>query len=604
MDWTMDLTIYREALRAEGIGLARWDIEADRVYGDSTMVSLFPEHLTDKPYSEFLLHRTGLDPNGMKSFEALVEFVQAPHQEYDDKSHEIVIEYRLGDAEDCARWFHAHFIIRFEKERPRDVVILLRNTDFEHRHDEALRRKAERDPLTGLYNKGKARELIDAALAVPGAVKALLVLDMDGFKKVNDNLGHLFGDAVISDMALSLVEVFTPEDILGRVGGDEFVVLMRNADNHNTVVARCEKLRGMLRRSFECDEGKTINVSGSVGIALAPEYGGCFETLFSRADKALYEAKRLGRDMQVFYTDELREGKKRHLEQNAIAEGRQALFDHPVEFIFRMLYETKNPRITVQTLLALFAKYFLVQRVVIYQNQGGTWICWFEWHAEGVLSPAEAHEGVVTDFINQNYRKEIYGYFSECTDTSKVGGEMGKALVEREIFALLHAGVMDGDKRIACVGFEDCRAPRIWTKREHEILRAFADILGAFLMDQMRYGMVRRGYHRLQGILDAMTERVWVVATDDGHIAYMNKAARMMIAKTGSDEAKKCYKVRTNSNRPCVRCEYASLHANCPAALRLKKEAEQNALEPIPIPWTDERLDGRLYLSDSQAGSL
>ena len=106
------------------------------------------------------------------------------------------------------------------------MTILLRNTDSEHRHTEALQQKAQRDALTGLYNKEYAKELIKEALGVPGTVKALLVLDMDGFKKINDNLGHLFGDAVISDMALTLAEVFDETDIIGRVGGSS---LRRNS---------------------------------------------------------------------------------------------------------------------------------------------------------------------------------------------------------------------------------------------------------------------------------------------------------------------------------------------------------------------------------------
>ena len=251
MDWRTDLAMYREALRAERIATARWDIKTDRVYGDSTMMNLFPGHLTDGPYSEFLLRRPGLHPNDVKYFESLMRFLQAPHHEHADASHEIVVEYRLADAGGQEQWFHMRFIIHFEREWPRDAILLLRNTDSEHRHEETLRQKAERDALTGLYNKGHARELIDAALAVPGTTKALLVLDMDGFKKVNDNLGHLFGDAVISDMALSLAEVFSSRnDIIGRVGGDEFVVLLPEVENRDAVVVLCEKLRDMLRRSF------------------------------------------------------------------------------------------------------------------------------------------------------------------------------------------------------------------------------------------------------------------------------------------------------------------------------------------------------------------
>ena len=526
-----------------------------------------------------------------------MRFIQTPHHEYADKSHEIPVDFRLMEAENQEQWFHAHFIIHFEKEWPRDAILLLRSTNSEHRLDEALRHKAERDALTGLYNKGHARELIDEALAVPGTTKALLVLDMDGFKKVNDNLGHLFGDAVISDMALSLAEVFAPEDILGRVGGDEFVVLMRDAHNRDKVIARCEKLRDMLRRSFEYAKGQTLNVSGSVGIAMSPEYGASFEPLFACADKALYEAKRQGRDTQVFYTDELKEGEKKNMEENAIAEGRQALLDHPVEFIFRMLYETRYPRITVETLLSLFAKYFMVQRVVIYQTQGESPGCWFEWNADGMLPAEKAHEGDVGEFLNRSYRKEIYGQFLEFADTSKISGKMGKLLPERNIFALLYASVLDGDKRIGCVGFEDCRGPRIWTKREHEILRTFADILGTFLIDQMHYKMVRRGYRRLQGVLDAITGPLWVVATDNGHIAYMNRAARAMLSKSENEKTKNCYKVPTDTNRPCVRCEYAKMQTNCPGAIPLREEAERRGLAPIPIRWNNG-LDGQLYLID------
>ena len=599
MEWATDLEMYREALRAERIGVARWDIKLDRVFGDSTMMVLYPDHLTNGPYSEFLLCRPDLHPNDVKFFDALVRFVQAPHHEYADKAHEIVVEYRLTDAGNHEQWFHAHFTIHFEKEWPRSAILLLRSTDSEHKSEETLRQKAERDALTGLYNKGHARELIDEALAVPGTTKALLVLDMDGFKKVNDNLGHLFGDAVISDMALSLAEVFSSDgDIIGRVGGDEFVVLLRDIESRDAVVASCEKLRDMLRRSFEYGKNQTLNVSGSVGIALSPEFGASFETLFSCADKALYEAKRRGRDTQVFYTDELREGEKKNAGENAIDEGRQALLDHPVEFIFRMLYETRNPRITVETLLALFAKYFMVQRVVIYQNQGENPGCWFEWRADGTIPTADAHDGAVGEFLNRTYRKEIHGHFLEFSDTSKINGPMGTLLPERSIFALLYVNVMDGDKRIGCVGFEDCRGTRIWTKREHEILRTFADILGTFLMDQMRYKMVRRGYRRLQGVLDAVAGRIWVVATEDGHIAYMNRATRAMLAESENAETKNCYKVRTDTNRPCARCEYAELQANCPGARPLREEAERLGLVPIPIRW-DKGLDGQLYLLDT-----
>ena len=267
MNTTAELTMYQEALRAEGTAILRWDLNADRVYGDELLQGVIPEKLKNESYSAFLL------------------------QSLPEK----VIEYRVKEDSGEYRWYHARYIIHFAKERAQYATILLRNTDSEHRHTEALQQKAQRDALTGLYNKEYAKELIKEALGVPGTVKALLVLDMDGFKKINDNLGHLFGDAVISDMALTLAEVFDETDIIGRVGGDEFVVLIRDAADRSLVVKRCEKLRNMLRRSFAYGDGKELHVSGSVGIAMSPEYGRRYEELFGFADAALYEAKRRGR---------------------------------------------------------------------------------------------------------------------------------------------------------------------------------------------------------------------------------------------------------------------------------------------------------------------
>ena len=588
MNTTAELTMYQEALRAEGTAILRWDLNADRVYGDELLQGVIPEKLKNESYSAFLLQSLPLHPNDRIFFVSLVEFLKKPHPEYADTTHEKVIEYRVKEDSGEYRWYHARYIIHFEKERAQYVTILLRNTDSEHRHTEALQQKAQRDALTGLYNKEYAKELIKEALGVPGTVKALLVLDMDGFKKINDNLGHLFGDAVISDMALTLAEVFDETDIIGRVGGDEFVVLIRDAADRSLVVKRCEKLRNMLRRSFAYGDGKELHVSGSVGIAMSPEYGRRYEELFGFADAALYEAKRRGRDMQVFYTKDMQASQKKSAEDNTVMEKRQAFLTNPQVFIFQMLYETGDARITVETLLALFAKYFMVQRVVIYQQKRGQWVCWFEWHADGYSSAAEAHAGAVFEYINSHFQKEIYGTFSECPDTTLIDGEAGKTLVERSLCSFLHAGIMSEGKRIGFVGFDDCRGPRIWTKREHEVLKTFADVLGTFLMDQMRYEMVRKGYWHMQGVLNAMPMKMWVTSAKDGKVLYMNAKTRKALAGPENGEERTCYKVVTDSNRPCVRCNYFKLRGNCPVGLRLKRDAEEKNLTPVTVLWQGE----------------
>lgn len=594
---TLGLKLYQDMLRAEKVALFQWDLTTDRLVYDALTAELFPQAVQAEGYSKFLRHWPALHPNDRKWFLNLLDFLAKPHPEYADGQKEQSIEFRLRDGENEYRWLHAHQIIHFEGARPRYVTFLIRNTDQEHKRSEELRAKAERDPLTGLFNKGHSRELIERALQVPETEKALLVLDMDGFKKVNDNLGHLFGDAVISDMALSLAEVFDSSDILGRMGGDEFVVLMREAADHAAIVKRCERLRSELRRSFEYGEGKQLSVSGSIGIALSPAHGTHYDELFARADAALYEAKKRGRDTQVFYSPDIEESQRKTAAEDSSTEQRQSLLEQPVEFIFRMLYETGNARTTVQTLLALFAKYFMVQRVVIYQHIGGKWECWFEWRAEGIRPAAEAHAGPVMDFLNGNYRQGIYGWFSECSDTSAVDGPAGEAMQARDTHALLHAGIMNRGKRIGCVGFDDCRGPRIWTKKEHEVLKTFADILGTFLMDQMRYDMVRKGYWRLQTIIDTLEGTLWILSEKTGRLLYMNRKARQALTALG-EELRGCHKIETDSNRPCARCRFGNMGPDCPVCRRLRRRAEDRGLQPVRIGWSN-KTDGLLFLDET-----
>ncbi len=596
MDDSLGLALYQEMLRGEKVALLRWDLKTDRMTCDEAMAALFPQAVRYENYSSFLRQWPSLHPNDRKWFLGLLEFLGKPHPEYADGQKEHIIDFRLRDQSGEYRWLHARQIIHFEGTRPYFVTMMIRNTDSEHKKQEELRVKAERDPLTGLYNKGHSREVIGEALAVPDTKKALLVLDMDGFKKVNDNLGHLFGDAVISDMALSLADVFESSDILGRMGGDEFVVLMRDAESCEAITARCERLREELRRSFEYGDGLSLKVSGSIGIALSPEHGTDYDELFARADAALYEAKKRGRDTQVFYSPEIEASQRKVAEDDPSHQQRQSLLERPVEFIFRMLYETGNARTTVKTLLALFAKYFMVQRVVIYQDISGSWDCWFEWRTGGVLPTAEAHSGLALDFINGNYRQEIYGCFSECSDTAAVEGEMGEALQQKGIFAFLHAGIMNGSRRIGCVGFDDCRGPRVWTKKEHEVLKTFADILGTFLMDQMRYDMVRKGYWRLQRILDSLHRKIWVISAENGRVFFMNRRTRQALARRGEEE-RSCHKIATDSNRPCARCRFSHEGGNCPVARRLRCMAEERGFKPAEIEWS-EKAQGLLYIED------
>lgn len=179
---------------------------------------------------------------------------------------------------------------------PSRIIILISDIDSRKREAIVLRQKAEHDLLTGLYNRMTTMSLIDEALAKsdPADRHALFVVDIDNFKEVNDHLGHLAGDRLIVHTASMLRRQFREEDIVGRVGGDEFVVFLKNV-NSQVVLNRADLMLQICRRLPEGQEC-AVPVSGSIGIALYPSDGKTYEELFRRADNAMYAAKNSGKN--------------------------------------------------------------------------------------------------------------------------------------------------------------------------------------------------------------------------------------------------------------------------------------------------------------------
>ena len=176
--------------------------------------------------------------------------------------------------------------------------------DKEKTEAEELLFKAQRDSLTSLYNKGTVQSMIEEYMKVEGlnAKGALFVIDVDNFKAVNDNLGHLAGDSVLTDISSMLSEVFNENSIVGRIGGDEFIVFLKNIDSEEFIYKKADDLVKGFRKNF-IGENSDYKVSGSIGIAKYPEHGKSFKELFINADKAVYLAKNKGKDNYCVFED-------------------------------------------------------------------------------------------------------------------------------------------------------------------------------------------------------------------------------------------------------------------------------------------------------------
>ncbi len=167
-----------------------------------------------------------------------------------------------------------------------------------------VRHQAYHDTLTGLPNARLLEDRASVALAVAerhhGAL-ALLFVDLDHFKEVNDSLGHAVGDAVLREVARRLEGALRKQDTVARIGGDEFAVLVTNLDGRGLAGRLADRVLGALRTPIAVD-GQEMTVSASIGIACAPEGGATYDALLSHADAAMYEAKLQGRDRRATYS--------------------------------------------------------------------------------------------------------------------------------------------------------------------------------------------------------------------------------------------------------------------------------------------------------------
>jgi diguanylate cyclase (GGDEF)-like protein/PAS domain S-box-containing protein len=184
---------------------------------------------------------------------------------------------------------------------------LLINVTDRKRLESKLIHDALHDPLTGLANRVLLRDHLERALARQSrsdGAAALLFVDLDDFKRVNDSFGHAAGDQILVQIAERLVGACRAEDIVARQSGDEFAILLASVASCDEAVLAAERLLRELRRPILLG-GRSVVVGGSVGIALAEGLDCTLEDLVTQADAAMYAAKAAGKDRHMVYEERM-----------------------------------------------------------------------------------------------------------------------------------------------------------------------------------------------------------------------------------------------------------------------------------------------------------
>lgn len=183
-----------------------------------------------------------------------------------------------------------------------DITHSKNRYDSEKQNTRLLEEQAKRDSLTKLYNTQTTRQLAEAYLAEasPEAGCAILIVDLDNFKMINDEYGHMFGDVVLVEVAQTIQKLFRAKDIVGRIGGEEFLILMKDVAEKEIVEDRCHQLNEVFHE-IQKQQLQDKPLSCSIGVVFASAHEKTYFELFCSADQALYQAKDLGKDQYAFY---------------------------------------------------------------------------------------------------------------------------------------------------------------------------------------------------------------------------------------------------------------------------------------------------------------
>ena len=184
------------------------------------------------------------------------------------------------------------------------VVVNITSKIRSNEKKKELEDKADTDLLTGLTNKLATERKIKAYMAQnPNAQSMMFLLDVDNFKKINDTMGHAFGDEVLRSLGQQITALFRATDIIGRIGGDEFMIFLKGVSDDEAIRKEAKKVENFFR-NFQAGEYVKYAATASIGVAIYPQEGSDFETLYKAADQGLYKAKKRGKNQLAFYRDE------------------------------------------------------------------------------------------------------------------------------------------------------------------------------------------------------------------------------------------------------------------------------------------------------------
>lgn len=348
-----------------------------------------------------------------------------------------------------------------------------------HEHKK-LEEQAKIDLLTGFYNKITTENEIEYLLKqsdIQTDTHTLFIIDLDYFKSVNDNLGHHFGDIVLHNVATDIRNCFREDDIFGRIGGDEFIVLMKQCDDIEAIMMRAYEVCKCLDQTFQ-GETNSYSISASIGIAMYPNDALHFEELYQKGDKALYQSKANGKNCYTRYQDDFIYNnsciipKIDTLPQEVYAK-LDSINYKILSTVFHLLYETNDILISLKTVMAYLGKVYHVDRCYIFETSDNETkyenrYCWVN---EELLSYETERSFVDVDVLNAIYANNLDNDIFYTNDIYSIKDKQATCVLEEDrVESIFLIRLLKKTDFQMFFGMDDCKEKREWSSKDIQTL--------------------------------------------------------------------------------------------------------------------------------------
>ncbi len=342
------------------------------------------------------------------------------------------------------------------------------------------------DLLTNCLNKITTENVVkDIISGSPTSTHALFLIDVDDFKSVNDELGHYFGDIVLSDIAKNLHSNFRGADIIGRIGGDEFLVFVKDISDERIIKSKAKAIASAFGDSY-AGENKDYKISGSIGVSIYPKHADSYEGLYKCSDKALYRSKMLGKDRYTIYSNELADTDTKNL--TAVDNANKLTTTHfdagIASVVFDLMYQAEDVSKAMNAVVRLVGKHMGADRCYVAQtfNGGASYSVSYEWVSDHSMAKKDIFQDVplevVKDFFEELEQNGVM-YNNALSDLdnkdySKIPGSDSMAS-----YLLVQTKGKDHNRLV--FGIDDSSEHRVWSEKEIDTVQYILKMISIFI---------------------------------------------------------------------------------------------------------------------------